>query len=282
MSKARGLGRGFDSLIPNHVEPEFDPAPVDESGIAELDVESIDPNPNQPRDSFDPQELDALSASIKEHGVLQPVVVRKVDQRYELIAGERRLRAVKSLKLKTIPAIVRSFDEQQSLELALIENIQREQLNPVETAAAYEKLISQFNLAIKEVAKRVGRDQSTIKNTLRLLKLPTEAKRALADNTITEGHARSILSLGDQSDQMELLKQITSHGWTVRQAEEFARDTKTNRPSPTQVTGENSSTKELSKALDTKVQVQRRAKGGRLMIHYEDDDDLERIVGKLL
>lgn len=282
MSKARGLGRGFDSLIPNHIEPEFDPAPVDESGIAKLDVALIDPNPNQPRDTFDPQELDALAASIKEHGVLQPVVVRKVDQRYELIAGERRLRAVKNLKLNTIPAIVRSFDEQQSLELALIENIQREQLNPVETAAAYEKLISQFNLAIKEVAKRVGRDQSTIKNTLRLLKLPTEAKRALADNTITEGHARSILSLSNQSDQMELLNQITSHNWTVRQAEEFARDTKTNRPSPTQVTGENSSTKELSNALDTKVQIQRRAKGGRLMIHYEDDDDLERIVGKLL
>ena len=281
MSKTRGLGRGFDSLIPNQVEPEFDPAPVEEGGISQIDVSLIDPNPNQPRDTFDPQELDALAASIKEHGVLQPIVVRKIDSRYELIAGERRLRAVKSLGVDTVPSVVRSFDEQQSLELALIENIQREQLNPVETAAAYEKLISQFNLAVKEVAKRVGRDQSTIKNTLRLLRLPTEAKRALASNAISEGHARSILSLESESQQKELLRRIIDDGWNVRQAEEFARDIKTKRKSPTQLTGENDATAKLSEKLGTKVQIQRRAKGGRLMIHYENDDDFERIINTL-
>ena len=281
MSKTRGLGRGFDSLIPNQVEPEFDPAPVEEGGISQIDVSLIDPNPNQPRDTFDPQELDALAASIKEHGVLQPIVVRKIDSRYELIAGERRLRAVKSLGVDTVPSVVRSFDEQQSLELALIENIQREQLNPVETAAAYEKLISQFNLAVKEVAKRVGRDQSTIKNTLRLLRLPTEAKRALASNAISEGHARSILSLESESQQKELLRRIIDDGWNVRQAEEFARDIKTKRKSPTQLTGENDATAKLSEKLGAKVQIQRRAKGGRLMIHYENDDDFERIINTL-
>ncbi len=281
MSRTRGLGRGFESLIPNQVEPEFDPAPVEKDGISQLDVSLIDPNPNQPRDTFDPQELEALAASIKEHGVLQPIVVRKIGSRYELIAGERRLRAVKSLGIGSVPSVVRSFDEQQSLELALIENIQREQLNPVETAAAYEKLITQFNLSVKEVAKRVGRDQSTIKNTLRLLRLPTEAKRALASNSISEGHARSILSLESESQQKELLRRIIDDGWNVRQAEEFARDVKTKRKAPVQLTGENDSTDKLANKLGTKVQIQRRAKGGRLMIHYENDDDFERIINML-
>lgn len=280
MANNRGLGRGFDSLIPQAPEPEFDPQPKDARSISEVDPGSIDPNPHQPRTTFKQSELDALAQSIKEHGILQPLVAQKRNDRYELIAGERRLRAAKQLQLKTVPVIVRSFDEQQSLELALIENIQREQLNPVETAAAYQKLLSQFNLMPKDIAKRVGRDQSTIKNTIRLLKLPLEAKRALAEGDISEGHARTILAT-PQDKQAELLDAILSHDWTVRRAEEFARDSKRSKAAPTQLTSENELTASLSNRLHTTVQIQKRAHGGRLLIHYKDEDDLARIVAEI-
>lgn len=280
MANNRGLGRGFDSLIPSAPEPEFDPQPQDGSSISEIKPDDIDPNPHQPRTTFKQSELDALAGSIKEHGILQPLVAQKRGDRYELIAGERRLRAAKQLKLATVPVIVRSFDEQESLELALIENIQREQLNPVETAAAYQKLLNQFNLAPQDIAKRVGRDQSTIKNTIRLLKLPLEAKRALADGEISEGHARAILSAPEGSRD-DLLKSIVENDWTVRRAEEFARDSKRSRATPTQVTSENNLTKSLGARLNTTVQLQKRARGGRILIHYNDDEDLERIVDQL-
>lgn len=281
MSKAKGLGRGFDSLIPTQVEKEFDPTATEGQTISEIKVELIDPNPSQPREGFNQQELDALAASIAEHGILQPLVAQATGQRYQLVAGERRLRAAKQLGLETVPVILRSFSEQQSLELSLIENIQREQLNAVETAAAYQKLLDEFSLGVIDVAKRVGRDESTIKNTLRLLKLPTDAKHALVDGRISEGHARAILSVSDTDRQEELLRHITENSWTVRRAEEYARDVKSNRTTPTQVTSETTETKNLGKKLDAKVQLQRRAQGGRVMIHYQDEQDLERIIKQL-
>lgn len=281
MSSNKGLGRGFDSLIPTQVEQEFDPAPAGNGEIQHIRPERIDPNPHQPRSGFNQQELDALSASIQEHGILQPLVAQASGQRYQLVAGERRLRAAKALDMETVPVIIRSFDEQQTLELSLIENIQREQLNAVETAAAYQKLLDQFSMDVSGVAKRVGRDESTIKNTLRLLKLPTSAKHALVAGSISEGHARAILSVADPKQQEELLHNITEQEWTVRRAEEFARDVKTERGTPTQLTSETEGTKRLGARLDTKVQLQRRAHGGRLMIHYQDEQDLERILNQL-
>ncbi len=281
MSSNRGLGRGFDSLIPTEVEQEFDPTPTGSSDIQHIGVEQIDPNPHQPRDGFNQQELDALADSIREHGILQPLVAQTSGERYQLVAGERRLRAARAIGLETVPVIVRSFDEQQTLELSLIENIQREQLNAVETAAAYQKLLDQFNLDSGEIAKRVGRDESTIKNTLRLLKLPTTAKHALVDGEISEGHARAILSVTDETRQEELLRNIIDNDWTVRRSEEYARDVKTERAAPTQLTSETEATKKLSVKLDTKVQLQRRAHGGRLMIHYQDDEDLQRLLDQL-
>lgn len=281
MSSNRGLGRGFDSLIPTQVEQEFDPVPAGNGEIQHIKPERIDPNPHQPRSGFNQQELDALSASIQEHGILQPLVAQASGQRYQLVAGERRLRAAKALGMETVPVIVRSFDEQQTLELSLIENIQREQLNAVETAAAYQKLLDQFSMDVSGVAKRVGRNESTIKNTLRLLKLPTSAKHALVTGSISEGHARAILSVADPERQEELLHNIIEHDWTVRRAEEFARDVKTERGAPTQLTSETEDTKRLGARLDAKVQLQRRAHGGRLMIHYQDEEDLERILDQL-
>lgn len=281
MSKAKGLGRGFDSLIPTQVEQEFDPTASEGQIISQIKVELIDPNPSQPREGFNQQELDALAASIAEHGILQPLVAQETGQRYQLVAGERRLRAAKQLGVDKVPVILRSFSEQQSLELSLIENIQREQLNAVETAAAYQKLLDEFNLGVVDVAKRVGRDESTIKNTIRLLRLPTNAKHALVDGLISEGHARAILSVSEADRQEELLKNITENNWTVRRAEEYARDVRTNRGAPTQVTSETKETKQLGKKLGAKVQLQRRAHGGRVMIHYQDDDDLERLIKQL-
>jgi ParB family chromosome partitioning protein len=281
VSNNKGLGRGFDSLIPTEVEQEFDPAPAKTNDIQHIDVNSIDPNPHQPRDGFNQKELEALADSIGEHGILQPLVVQVADGRYQLIAGERRLRAAESVGLETVPAIIRSFDEQQSLELSLIENIQREQLNAVETAAAYQKLLDQFNLSSADIAKRVGRDETTVKNTLRLLRLPTDAKHALVSGSISEGHARAILSVSNGEQQQELLRNIIDNEWTVRRAEEFARDVRAKRSAPSQVTSETEATQQLGAKLDTKVQLQRRAHGGRVMIHYQDDEDLGRILDRL-
>jgi ParB family chromosome partitioning protein len=281
VSNNKGLGRGFDSLIPTEVEQEFDPAPAKTNDIQHIDVNSIDPNPHQPRDGFNQKELEALADSIQAHGILQPLVVQVADGRYQLIAGERRLRAAESIGLETVPAILRSFDEQQSLELSLIENIQREQLNAVETAAAYQKLLDQFNLSSADIAKRVGRDETTVKNTLRLLRLPTDAKHALVSGSISEGHARAILSVSNREQQEELLRNIIDNEWTVRRAEEFARDVRAKRSAPSQVTSETEATQQLGAKLDTKVQLQRRAHGGRVMIHYQDDEDLQRILDRL-
>ena len=196
VERKRGLGRGFDALIPTQmVEDQFDvTAPVDASGqrnsadlVREVSPELVDPNPHQPRQVFEGAALEALAASIRVHGILQPLVVTRVGSRYELIAGERRLRAAKIAGLDTVPVIVRSFDEQQKLELALIENLQRAELNPIEVATAYRKLIDQFNMRLEDLSKRIGRDQSSISNTTRLLNLPPEAKRALVDGEIKEG-----------------------------------------------------------------------------------------------
>lgn len=228
----RGLGRGFDSLIPTQiVEDEFDvTAKVDGEGhrtsadvVREVDPVLVDPNPHQPRQHFDQEALEALAASIRVHGILQPLVVTKAGSRYELIAGERRLRAAKLAGLEAVPVIVRSFDEQEKLELALIENIQRAELNPLEVATAYRKLTDQFNLSLGDISARVGRERSTISNTMRLLNLPIEAKRALVEEKIFEGHARVILSIVEPDKQQEMLELMIKHQWTVREAEEYAR-----------------------------------------------------------
>lgn len=288
--KKRGLGRGFDSLIPTQiVEDEFDvTAKMDADGhrvpmdvVHELDPGLIDPNPHQPREHFDKDALLALSASIRVHGILQPLVVTKVGSRYELIAGERRLRAAKLAGLTQVPVIVRSFDEQQKLELALIENIQREELNVLEVATAYRKLVDQFNLSLDDIGSRVGRDRSTVSNTMRLLNLPIEAKRALVDETITEGHARVILSVVEPAKQLELLALMIKNHWTVRQAEEYARgyrgESGTHEKAKARIASVNQLTLDLGEILGTKVTQQTTAKGGKLIIEYYSDEELERI-----
>lgn len=288
--RKRGLGRGFDSLIPTQiVEQEFDITAVrDASGqrtsidtLVDIDPDLIDPNPHQPRQDFNAGSLAELAESLKLHGMLQPIVATRQGARYELIAGERRLRASKIAGLATIPVIVRSYDEQQKLELALVENLQRADLNPIETATAYRKLMDQFNLSNEDLGNRVGRDRSTVSNTMRLLNLPIDAKRAVVEGVISEGLARVILSVIDPDKQAQLLALMLKHGWTVRQAEEFARGFKGQAGTKTKAIERIRKTSELTRSLGdflgTKVSQQHTAKGGKLIILYSNEDDLQRI-----
>lgn len=292
-SSKRGLGRGFDSLIPTQIDVEFDPTAevvrtpegtdkrVAADEVMQLEVGIVSPNPHQPRTVFDEGALAELAASIKEHGVMQPIVVVEEKGEYQLVAGERRLRASKLAGKKTIPAIVRSYSKQQQVELALIENIQREDLNPLETATSYRKLVEEFNMSNDDIAKRVGKDTSTVSNTMRLLNLPLDAKRAVAEGVITEGHGRVILSLKDEHKQLELLDMIVKGGWTVRQAEAFARDFKRKTSTIDKVAAKQAARNEVTEAisarLKTPVTIQRTAKGGKLLIQFTTDAELERL-----
>ncbi|MGH7196214.1 MAG: ParB/RepB/Spo0J family partition protein [Candidatus Saccharimonadales bacterium] len=290
-AKKRGLGRGFDSLIPTQLlEEEFDPTLEQDERLSELRTIKIDvivPNPHQPRHNFDEVALKELADSIKEHGILQPIVVTPRDKGFELVAGERRWRASQIVGLKEIPALVRTYTDQHKLELALIENLQREDLNPLETATAYLKLHQQFNLTYEEIGKRVGgKAVSTISNALRLLGLPKEAKEALINGKISEGHARQILAIHEPDVQKELLDLIITHGWSVRKAEQFVigykEGSKNKKTAVAKVRTETPQTKALSKRLKTDVSVKHMAKGGRLIIQFKDDQDLERITSQLV
>lgn len=292
-AKKGGLGRGFDSLIPTQVLDEsFDPTSSQDERISELrhiKLSEISSDPDQPRRYFDEEGLRELTASIKEHGILQPIVVAPMGGRYQIVAGERRYRAAIAAGLDRIPAIVRTLSNQHKLELALIENIQRRDLNPLETATAYLKLHQQFNLTYEEIGKRVGgKAVSTISNALRLLQLPQDAKQALIDHLISEGHARQILALDDEAAQKQLLDHIIKDGWSVRKAEQYVtgykQGEKTEKPklAIVRTQTENETTKTLGQRLNTTVKLKTTAKGGQLIIAYKDDGDLRRITETLM
>jgi ParB family transcriptional regulator, chromosome partitioning protein len=289
LNKKRGLGRGFDSLIPVQiVEAEFDVTaePSDASALREVSVDLIDPNPDQPRKSFEAGQLEELASSIKHHGVIQPLVVTQKNKRYQLVAGERRLRASKLANLKTVPVIIRSFSQQNILEIAIIENLQREDLNPIEKATAYRKLMDQFNLNHKEIGRRVGKDRTTIVNTIRLLNLPIEVKRMVTDGLLTENQARSLLALPEQDKQIELARLAVKRGWTVRQIEEYARAfggrSGSKEKAEERISLTNDYTYALSEQLGTKVTQAATAKGGKIIIEYYSDEELARIYGALI
>lgn len=295
MAMKKGLGRGFDSLIPTTVlDEDFDPTTQQDEQISELrkiPIGDISPDPDQPRRHFDEEALAELAASIKEHGVLQPIVVTSVTGgSYQVVAGERRWRAANAAGLIKIPAIVRTISNQHKLELALIENIQRQDLNPLETATAYLKLHQQFNMTYEEIGKRVGgKAISTISNALRLLQLPEEAKKALVTGKISEGHARQLLALGDPKAQQHMLKLIINEGWSVRKAEQFVVGYKQEEQvdartatAKARTRTETPYTKALGKHLEAEVKIKATSKGGQLIIRYKDDGDLERISDMLL
>ncbi len=270
-----GLGRGLAALIPQRDEQ---PASV------ELPLSAISRNPYQPRQAFEQAQLDELSASIAEHGVLQPILVTEIPGGYMLIAGERRLRAAEMAGLERIPALVRNADESAQLSWALIENMQRADLNAIEEAAAFRRLVDEFGLSHEDVAGRVGKSRSAVANTLRLLELAPEVKDALVHGTITEGHARAIAGLDDHAQQAAVLMDIKSRGLSVRQSEELVRRLKADKPAP-QVRERAPDVDRLESALRdslaTKVTINTARKGGRITIEYYDEDDLERLYERL-
>lgn len=295
MAIKKGLGRGFDSLIPTAVLDEtFDPTSQQDEQVSELRkiaIKDISPDPEQPRRYFEEEGIRELSDSIKEHGVLQPIVVTPASEgKFQIVAGERRWRAATAAGLVKIPAIVRTLSNQHKLELALIENIQRRDLNPLETATAYLKLHQQFSMTYEEIGKRVGgKAVSTISNALRLLQLPEEAKKALIEGEISEGHARQLLAVDDPKAQQQLLKMIISEGWSVRKTEQYVIGYKQGEQgaqrsvsAKAKIRTETPHTKALGKRLEADVRIKSSAKGGQLIIKYKDDGDLNRIADMLL
>lgn len=277
---SKGLGKGFDVLIPT----DFDQAILteDKDRIQKLFTNDIIPNPDQPRRTFDEGALKELAASIERYGILQPLIVSPKNDKYTLVAGERRWRAAQIAGLKEVPAIVRERKELEQLEVALIENVQRVDLAPLEQAISIERLHQQFNMSYQTIAERLGKAHSTVHNIVRLMNLPDDAKAALQGNEITEGHARSILALKDSPEaQAELLRLIIKHGWTVRQAEQYvtsAKEGAETKKASKATQSETPETKLLAKKLQTKVTVKRTAKGGRLEIHYKSDDELGSLL----
>lgn len=283
-STKRGLGRGFDALMP----ADFDASLLLDSNdrIQKLTINSISPNPGQPRRHFDEAALDELAVSIKNFGVLQPIIVTPVSEgNYRIMAGERRWRASSRAGLTQIPAIVREPKEQEELEVSLIENVQRVDLSPIEQAVSIERLHQQFNMTYSAIAERMGKAVPTINNLVRLLQLPTAARKALEQSKISEGHARAILALkGNESNQQALLDLIISEGWSVRQAEQYAighRENKQKRGAKARVANETPATKRLGIALGRTVTLKRTAHGGRLEIHFKDDTDLDNLIDQL-
>ena len=284
----RALGRGLDAILQS---PETDITSKDISGdfvagaIAEIDINLIETNPFQPRTEFDETALRELAESIKEQGVIQPVTVRKLGyNKYQLISGERRLRASKLAGLTKIPVFIRVANDEQMLELALIENIHRENLNAIEVAISYQRLIDECSLTQEEVSEKVGKSRSAVANFLRLLKLPAEVQIAIRDGHITMGHARALININDKEQQLKLLQQIVEGEMNVRQTEELAEKAKnpeTKEKKQTNYIPEHfkSKIKKLSQTLNTKVKVTRNVKGqGSVVIDFKDEAEFDRIM----
>jgi ParB family chromosome partitioning protein len=275
MGRRRGLGKGLEALIPAAEEPA--------GGLTQVPVSAISPNPMQPRTTLDPEALQELAASIGEHGLIQPLIVtRQGHERYQLIAGERRWQAARMAGLTTIPAIVKEATPQQALELALVENIQRADLNPLEEAAAFRQLVDEFGLTQEQVASRVGKSRVAVTNTLRLLRLPAEVKQALADGSIREGHARALLALPAAEAQVAALKTILNKDLNVRQTEELVRrllaEPVPRKEKPALSPEVQALEEDFRSTLGTKVSLHKGRKGqGRVVIYFYSEEELQTI-----
>lgn len=285
MAAKQSLGRGFDVLIPKDLDSSI--LEEDKHRVQKILISDIVANPDQPRREFNETAHAELTASIKRHGVLQPIIVvhAKGQNGYLIVAGERRYRAAAAAKLSHMPAIVRSLKELEQVELSLIENIQRVDLSPLEQAMSVYRLQHQFNLGLEQIAEKLGKAPSTVSNLSRLLGLPENARQALADSKINEGHARAILALkAHPVKQEELLHSILNNAWTVRQAEQFAVAAKggaSTAAAKVNTASETATTKAIGQKLGTKVTLRHTAKGGRLIIHFDSDEDLKRIADSL-
>lgn len=298
MSK-KVLGRGLGAFFPDYNEDSDEEGvsnktktaiPIESSDrvniVLEIPVEDIRPNPHQPRSDFKEEALEQLGTSIKKHGLIQPITVRHIgEKRFELISGERRLRASKLAGLDRIPAYIREANDEQIIAFALVENIQREELNPLEISLGYQRLIDECNYTQSEVAERVGKNRTTVTNMLRLLQLPAFIQAALRDESISTGHARALINVKNERDQEKILKSIQKKDLSVRQTEDLVKsfdkkkEQKTSKKSPTK---RNPFLDDVSKRLrnkfSTKVNIKQKGKGGEIQIEYYSDEDLERLI----
>ncbi|MBO7073693.1 MAG: ParB/RepB/Spo0J family partition protein [Bacteroidales bacterium] len=282
-NKKKGLGRGLDAILQS---PETDITSIDISGnyvagaIAQIEIDKIETNPFQPRTDFDENALNELAESIKNQGVIQPVTVRKMGyDKYQLISGERRLRASKMAGLKTIPVFIRVANDEQMLEMALIENIHRENLNAIEVAISYQRLLEECQLTQDQLSEKVGKDRSTVSNFLRLLKLPAEIQIAIRDGYITMGHARALVNISDKTQQLVILKRIIDEDLSVRQVETLTREKQPKKQANVVPETYKVQANALSKALKMNVKVSRDSKGkGSLTIKFKNDEEFERLL----
>ncbi len=287
-TKRGGLGKGLEALIPTGQVVSAEPV-SGSTGVMQVPVSQVSPNPRQPRTHFDSAELEELAASIREHGVIQPLIVSQKEKGagYILIAGERRLQASIHAGLKNVPVIVRQTTDQERLVLALIENVQREDLNPLEEANAYQQLAEEFGLSHEEISSHVGKSRVAVTNTLRLLKLPKAVQTALVEEQITEGHARALLMLETPLAQTAAMHQVIARELSVRQTEEYIRRLKGEKPAaklkPAPLPDIVALEERLRSALGTKVNLRHSKKGkGTLTLHYYSDEELNSLLDKFL
>lgn len=308
--KKAALGRGLSAILPSQEDRDEEETSrslqrdrVRLAGrVADVDVNDVRPNPYQPRMSFDEKALDELAASILQLGVIQPITVRATDEGFEIISGERRLRAARRAGLKRIPAYVREADSEAMLEMAIVENIQREELNPIEVALGYQRLIDECELTQEQVAQKVGKNRATIANFLRLLKLPPRIQASLRDGIVSVGHARALISVEDSEFQLELIDAIEENDLSVREVEERVRNWregpkeeedegqvgKTKKAGLASVRADRDTlqvreyTAQMRSKLSTQVKIRHSSDGGKIEIEYYSDDDLERLMELLL
>lgn len=277
----KALGRGLKALIPQAEERE--------EGVQELHISNIHPNPNQPRRHFEESALQELADSIRQHGVLEPLIVRPVDGSYEIVVGERRWRACQIAGVTVVPVLIRELSEREAMELALVENLQREDLNPMEEAEAYQRLLDEFGLTQEEVARRVGKERSTVANRLRLLGLRGRAREALVKGEITAGHAKALLSLNSELQRDSVVRRIMEEDLSVRQTEELVKrlQGRAKPPKPRKETRQVRDVHwaavedEFRRVLGTKVNVVHQGSKGRIEIEFYDEEDVERILNVL-
>ena len=283
-AKRKALGRGLSALIPDILEPAHAAASPAE-GPGEAPVLSLEPNPFQPRLSIDPARLEELTASIRESGIVQPILVRRHGEGYQIIAGERRWRAAQAAGLATVPITVRDVPDSQLLELALVENVQRQELTALEEAQAFQRLQEEFRLTQEEIARRVGRERSTVANTLRLLRLPRELRELVSQGRIDAGHARALLALDRQEDQLELGREAARKGLSVREVERrvaLLRAPRREAASAKKDANTRAAEERLRAALGTRVEIVRRGRGGQIRVIYNTEAELNRIYELLL
>ncbi len=281
MPPKRSLGKGLGAIFPDLME-ELSEKPT----YMVCGVEELVPTKFQSRKVFDPQEMKSLVDSIRETGIIQPIVVRKIERGFEIITGERRWRAAQAAGLKTVPVVIRDAKDIEVAAISLIENLQRADLNPIEEAEAYDVLANRFELSQEEISSRVGKDRSTVANSLRLLKLPDEVRRAISSKALSAGHARAILAAPTREEQLAIFRQILKKGLNVRQAESLIKNQKkTGRPEPKKVPRDvylADIEKKLSSKLMTRVQISPAKKGGMIQIRFVSNDDLGRLIDLIL